>query len=226
MATGTTIISRQELIWPDFNHDGGVLLHTRFQALLETMADNTSSRFAAFAAIADSTTSELDHNLGVGLDQLTVLIYTGTEPALTRIQDPEGEASPWTIAEKTGEEKTVLEITTPAAGGPHTFAVVVLHDADKDKLAVSNQVSVAANITLRDKIIHMVDTSAARTLTLPSPDVRLYIPIKDVTGSASTNNITIATPAAETIDGDASYLIDSDYMGVAVVSDGTNYFII
>jgi len=47
-----------------------------------------------------------------------------------------------------------------------------------------------------------------------------------VTGSAQTNNITLTTPGAETIDGGATYVMDANYDSVTVVSDGTNFFLI
>ena len=85
--------------------------------------------------------------------------------------------------------------------------------------------AVASDITLVNNRMHQVDTSAARSLTLPAPDINLWIPIKDATGTVSAFNITIATPAAETIDGLASYVMSSDSMALAIYSDGTNYFV-
>ena len=226
MATTTTTISRSELVEPDEGHDGGTLLHTRVTTLRTKLGDDSDSRYQEYTAIADNTVSELDHNFGVSLDQLTVLIYTGSGTALTRVQDPEGLGTPWTIAEKSGSEKTILEITSPNGGGPHSFAVVVLHDVRKDFASHGDHVAVSGNVTLRDKVIHRVDTNAARTLTLPAPSLQLYIPIKDVSGLAATNNISVETPAAETIDGAANLVLSSDYISVAIISDGTNYFVV
>jgi hypothetical protein len=223
----TTQLGRTKLVvWPDLNEPAGSAQVNGIQASVTEISNNPNSRFAAFSAIADGVVSEVDHNFGVGLNQLTVLIYSGTTPALTRIQDPEGVAVPWTIAEKSGSEKTVLEITAPASGGPHTFAVVVLHDVAKDYKTTIDQLAVSSNITLRDKILHRVDTSSARSLALPPVNLRLYLELKDVTGSAATNNVTITTPGAETIEGAATFLMDSDFMGIAIISDGTNYFVI
>lgn len=226
MPTTTTTISRSELVEPDEGHDGGTLLHTRVTTLRTKLGDDDNSRYAEFTAIADSTTSEFKHNFGVNLNQLTVLIYSGTGNNLTRIQDPEGLAAPWAIAEKAGSEKTTIEVTAPSSGGPHTFSIIVLHDVREDLPLYSASVAVSGNVTLRDKRLHRVDTSAARTLTLPAADDKLYIPIKDVTGSASTNNISVETPGAETIDGASNLVLSSDYISVAIISDGTNYFVV
>jgi hypothetical protein len=55
-------------------------------------------------------------------------------------------------------------------------------------------VSVSSNITLEANKRYFVDTAAARTLTLPaSPALGNEIQIFDVTGTAATNNITIAS---------------------------------
>ena len=92
--------------------------------------------------------------------------------------------------------------------------------------ATQGNVSVSSDVTLTDERIHFVDTTAARSLTLPAASATLYLVIKDVSGSASTNNITVNTPGAETIDGGGTYVVNSDYASVTVVSDGTNYFIV
>ena len=58
--------------------------------------------------------------------------------------------------------------------------------------AVTNQ-SISSNITLVAGTRYFVDTTAARTLTLPaSPSVGDEIQIFDASGTAATNNITIS----------------------------------
>lgn len=226
MATTTTTISRSELVEPDENHDGGTLLHSRVTTVRTKLGDDANSRYEEYTAIADNIVSEHKHNFGVNLNQLSVYIYTGSGTALTRVQDPEGLALPWTIAEKSGSEKTTLEITTPNGGGPHTFAVVVVHNTLKDHSSWGDHVAVSSNLTLRDKTFNRVDTTTARSLTLPAPSEQLFIGIKDVTGTASANNITLVTPGAQNIDGQASLVIATDYMFLGIASDGTNYFVV
>ena len=67
-------------------------------------------------------------------------------------------------------------------------------------------------------------SGGAITVTLPAPDVNLNVTIKKIDGSA--NGVTIATPGTETIDGQASVTVTSQYIARTLTSDGTNYFII
>lgn len=86
--------------------------------------------------------------------------------------------------------------------------------------------SVSGNVTLAVSTYNLVNTSASRTLTLPAAADKAIVLIKDVTGSAKANNITVNTPGAETIDGASSLTIDSNYAFVKLLSDGTNWFIV
>ena len=65
------------------------------------------------------------------------------------------------------------------------------------------------------------------TVTLQTATVTAgrVVTIKDTGGNASGNNITIATQAAQTIDGAATQTISGDYDSVDLFSDGTNWFI-
>lgn len=221
----TSQLGRTKLVvWPDLNEATDWV--PGVQAAVQELSNNAPARIAAFAAVANGAVVEVDHNLGINLNQLTVLIYTGTHPSFTRVQDPTGVAVPWAIAEKAGSEKLVLNITAPASVGPFTFSVVVLADVMKDYKVTFNSRAVSSDITLVDKILYRVDTSAVRSLALPPVNAFLYLELKDVTGSAATNNITLTTPGAETIDGAATHLIESDYASLAIISDGTNYFVV
>lgn len=71
---------------------------------------------------------------------------------------------------------------------------------------------------------HLVDTSGGTaTVTLPAVAADIFVRIKDK-GNSNTNNITVNTPIAETIDGAASDIIDSDYGSIVYVCDGTNWW--
>ena len=70
--------------------------------------------------------------------------------------------------------------------------------------------------------------TGAQTVTLPAIASfvagRWYV-VKDVGGVANTNNITIATPGSETIDGAATIAIAAADGSVILYSDGTNWLV-
>jgi hypothetical protein len=95
------------------------------------------------------------------------------------------------------------------------------------QIVTSSIVAVAGNVTLTNKAIHLVDTTAARSLTLPSPVSGACIILKDSTGSCATNNITLVRAASEKIETvAASYVLDTDLGSWTIVSNGTDWFII
>lgn len=86
--------------------------------------------------------------------------------------------------------------------------------------------SINSDITLTDKVLYLVDTTAIRTLTLPAPTANLAIIIKDATGDMFTNPISLVPNGAELIDGTAGpYSLNGDYNMFWIFSDGTDYFL-
>lgn len=88
--------------------------------------------------------------------------------------------------------------------------------------------TINTNITISPSDTYVfiaTDTSAARTITLPLASAvvegRIYM-IKDVTGNANANNITIAVSGSDAIDGGTSYAMDSGYGSISVISDGVS----
>lgn len=68
----------------------------------------------------------------------------------------------------------------------------------------------------------LVDTSAARTINLPAATDAMYFIVKDASGQAFTNNITINRDGTDTIDGATSITVDANYMTLALISDGVS----
>lgn len=84
--------------------------------------------------------------------------------------------------------------------------------------------SVSSNITLVAGRRYFVDTTAARTLTLPaSPTLGQEIIVVDAAGTAGTNNITINSNSGK-INGTVQNLtIDVDGAGASLIYTGSAY---
>ena len=78
--------------------------------------------------------------------------------------------------------------------------------------------------TIKDYVI-LCNFSVSGSVTLPMPTAGRTLLIKDISGNASTNNITVTHHSAETIDGNSSYTIVVNYETITVISNGTNWFI-
>lgn len=90
-------------------------------------------------------------------------------------------------------------------------------------------VSVASNVTLTNDAIHLVNTTSARSLTMPSaPATGSTIVIKDISGQLNVNNITLVRAGSEQIEGvAANFTIDEIYKALTLVSDASgNWWLI
>jgi hypothetical protein len=84
-----------------------------------------------------------------------------------------------------------------------------------------------------DYIIAVDNTTAARAVTISTEDEdsgstskpRVFV-IKDESGGAAGNNITVSLESGGTIDGAASYVLDQPYQSITLYLNGTNGFII
>ena len=86
--------------------------------------------------------------------------------------------------------------------------------------------SVTATLLVDDLFID-VNVSNAVTLTLPpSPPIGTNYIIKDSSGSAGSNNITVSANTGNTIQGSASTSISTDFGLVQIIYDGTNKWLI
>jgi hypothetical protein len=130
LLTGASQLGRNpDVTWPDLGDAAGSSQVDTIQGSVEEISDDMNSRYEVGTAIADSTLTTFTHNFGVAFSELTILLYTGAHPSLTRVSDPAGAG--WTIAANGGSPLTAIDVTTPGSGGPHTFAVqVIQHPQD------------------------------------------------------------------------------------------------
>jgi hypothetical protein len=85
--------------------------------------------------------------------------------------------------------------------------------------------AVSYTMLVTDQLVAVTDTTSVRTITLPAatavgPGAKYTI--KDESGAAATNNITIARAGADTIEGATSLVISTNYGKATLYSDGTS----
>ena len=84
--------------------------------------------------------------------------------------------------------------------------------------------AVSSNITLVSLNNYMVDTTSARTLTLPaSASIGDEIHIFDATGSAATNNITVNNNSLNLRGSSQTLTINVNYAAVVLIYVGATY---
>ncbi len=91
--------------------------------------------------------------------------------------------------------------------------------------------AVSGNYTMLDTdfLLGVTSTSSAWTITIPTAVItaqagRWICWIHDESGAAGTNNITVATEGAETINGNATVAINVNDGSMILYSDGANLY--
>lgn len=121
-------------------------------------------------------------------------------------------------------------------GRGNSVGSVILLDGDNQTVDATGvgfklkRTATATNYTATsaDYIIAVTSTASARTITLPAvagTTGRVYV-IKDESGGAATNNITIDGNASETIDGATTKVINTNYGTSTIYSNGSAWFTI
>lgn len=90
-------------------------------------------------------------------------------------------------------------------------------------------VSVNIYTVTNDDEILLVDTSLFPVqIIIPSQFVfeKHELIIKDMSGMADVNPISVTTSGTETIDGEDTYMIDHPYLAINLVSNGFNYYLV
>ena len=211
VTNGSGFVSASATTATELGYLSGVTsaLQTQLDAKLDdigTSTDNALVRWDGVAgeAVQNSLVALDDAGAMTGLTGLT--FSTGVQAV--SILDEDNMASDSATALVT-QQSVKSYVDSSVAGG--VFSV--------NSVAINT--SAAANQT------YLVDVSGGVVqVTLPTPGVNVFVRIKDSTGSANTNNITVARNGSENIDGvAASYTMDSDLESKVFVSDGTNWFV-
>ena len=110
-------------------------------------------------------------------------------------------------------------LSSNGAGSAPTFAAINL------TVIALTAVSTTPYVALTTDIYLSVATGVARTIQLPNaPSTGRYFAVKDVTGTANTNNITVTTVGGiVTIDGSTSFVINQAYGSSQFIFNGTSY---
>jgi len=137
------IISRRQYDHPALATAGGSALHASISNLYTVLGDDSMSRYKTFTAVANSSVGVIAHEFGLDFANLKVQIFTGTYPALTLVSDPIGTG--WTVAATSGLASRSIDVTAPASGGPHTYAVLVSHESNATAF-IPGLVSIGAQI--------------------------------------------------------------------------------
>lgn len=107
----------------------------------------------------------------------------------------------------------------------YLVALSVIASASQAFMTTVNVTS--SPVTMISGRTYLVDTSSARTLTLPAAASNQFVIIKDKTGGAASFNITVARAGSESIDGVASNkTLARPYGSWLLACDGTNWFTI
>lgn len=165
--------------------------------LIDTLADDRNAVYFSSTAPADTGANPLWFNTTSSV----LSVYDGEWVTAGGAQGPEGPAGP---AGATGAQGPQGE---PGASGSEL-----------------GNISVSSNITLSNNNRYFVDTSAARTLTLPaSPEISDEIQIIDSIGTSSQYNITIARNGNKINGQTDNLVIDTNGGWYTLVYTGATY---
>jgi hypothetical protein len=168
------------------------------QTLTNKTIDLASNTFTGTTAQFNTALSDADFTTLAGTQTLTNKTISGASNTLTNIGNGSLTNSSITVngsAVSLGGSVTI--VTGPAS------------------TAVSSNITMAANNN------YFVDTSAARTLTLPaSPSLGDTIAIYDASGTAATNNITIARNGSNINAQAVNAIIDVNQSGSVFIYTG------
>lgn len=206
---------------------------TTVQAALDTLDDHVTPANLGGTGVANNAAATLARS---GNHALTLTTTNTTSVTLPTSGTLSTLAGAETLTNKTVDDGLLIthdaSVATPASGRVALFAknddyLYVTNSAGTTALVGQEVKVINSDVTLTKNCVHLVDTSAGRTLTLPTPALNMWITVKDKTGSAQTNNITIARAGSEKIETVAAdYVISTDLQSLTFVSDSVDWWVV
>lgn len=114
-----------KITFPDLGDAAGASQVNTQQNTIAELSNDDNSRYRTASGVIDGVTTTFDHDFGVDFSELSFLLYTGTHPNLVRVASP--SAAGWTIQANVTNPNEQVDVIAPSSGGPHTFALVILH---------------------------------------------------------------------------------------------------
>lgn len=186
-----------------------------------------SSNASGKVAVATTTLAELNFVSGVTSAIQTQIngkenTITGAATTITGTDLTASRA-----LESNGSGKVAVSSVTSTELG-HVSGVTSAIQTQLDSKIGFSVSTISAGLTAVVGTTYLTDTSGgAFTISLPSsPSSGDFVIVKDSTGDANGNNVTVDTADAATIDGSASIIINSNFQSSIFVSNGTNWFIL
>jgi hypothetical protein len=102
--------------------------------------------------------------------------------------------------------------------------VSITSGIQEQQITVTTTYTVDTNSTTSDFTIFL-NPSGAFTVTLPAPTAGRVLRFKDISGTAGTNHVTISQHSSETIDGATTYVLNINWAGIVLQSNGTNWYV-
>lgn len=219
-------ILRQYLMKEHFNDDtdnpvnGG---HQKITVRAGTATAGTAPlKFTSGTLLSSAEAGAVEFNT----DSLYFTITTGTVRKKVAIYDDSSGATGDTYYRDSSGNFVRLPIgaagkTLRVSGGLPSWS-----DADNDPAVATGTKTSDYTISGTDVVIFADATSGNVTITLPAASsfagYNFYVKRIDSSG----NTCSVARSGSDTIDGSTSFLLDTQYFAVRVVSNGSNWFVI
>jgi len=215
------IISRRQYDHPALATAGGSALHAAIENLYTVLGNDAMSRYKAFTAVANSSVGVIAHEFGLDFANLKVQIFTGTYPALTLVSDPIGTG--WTVAATTGLASRSIDVTAPASGGPHTYAVVVTHESSGSQfipglVSIGTQSFAGAKTFLNTVTFPTPFTLGAVSVTATGAELNFSIGVTSLIQSQINLKAAIASPTFTGVPLSTTAAVDTNTTQIATTA--------